>query len=176
MKMFQHESHIMLVFVSLWIFLLMIGITGCGEDDDNELVGTWTLETVDGQSLEQFIAEESEYFAATSELTFYNDGLMVVEATIEVEAKGDGLDFSGRFSTRSTATYSLSGSNFTVTLVKIEVIEETGDFKDIGVEELYEESVDLLDESTATGSWSRKGNTLTLIDDLDGVVRVYKKK
>ena len=50
-------------FVSLCV-VLIIGIIGCGGDDDggddngagdNEWVGTWSLETVDGQTLDQVL-------------------------------------------------------------------------------------------------------------------------
>ena len=33
--------------------VLIVGLTGCGEDDENELVGMWTLETVDGKSIQE---------------------------------------------------------------------------------------------------------------------------
>ncbi len=175
MKTFKPESHIMLVFVSLWISLLMIGITGCGEDDDNEWVGTWTLETVDGQSIEQMFVEDPAFFeaeidysiSATGEWTFHSDGMMEAEITMKYEAKGEDIDFSEGGSIRMTGTYSISGSNYTIMPMKI---EGTGDFKDLGLEE---ESVDPSDADT--GTWSRKGNTLTLNSD-DGVVIVFKKK
>ena len=47
----------------LWLIslyaILIIGITSCGSDDDNnEWVGTWSLNTVDGESIEQGFQEE----------------------------------------------------------------------------------------------------------------------
>ncbi len=174
-KIFKTMTRCLLVFVSLWISLLMIGITGCGEDDDNEWVGTWTLESIGGESVEQVLAEESEFnetdldfsMTATYEITFDNDGVMEVEHTMKFEAKGEGLVFSGEGLMRMTGTYSISGPNYTITPMEIEV---TGAFKDLGLEE---ESVGPSDEDT--GTWSRKGNTLTLNSD-DGSVIVLKKR
>ena len=43
--------------VSLWA-VLIIGIIGCGgDDDDNDWVGTWAIETIDGQNFEQALGE-----------------------------------------------------------------------------------------------------------------------
>ena len=40
-------------FVSLCA-ILIIGIIGCGGDDeDNEWIGTWAIETIDGKNLQQ---------------------------------------------------------------------------------------------------------------------------
>ena len=177
MKIFKNVTRYLLVFISLWISLLMIGITGCGEDDnnedennDNEWVGTWTLESIDDENLEQIFAEEYEFgetdldssMDLTYELTFDNDGMMEIEHTVKFEAKGEGLDFSGEGSIRMTGTYAISGPNYTITPMEIEA---TGILK--------EESTGSLDEDT--GTWSRKGDTLTLNSD-DGSVIVLKKK
>lgn len=172
MKMFKPVTRCPLVFVSLGISLLMIGITGCGEDDDNEWIGTWRLETVDDLSLEQSIADDFGDFVTvtgTSDWRFYSDGRMEVEFNVKIVVKERDLaDLSGAGSMRMTGTYSLSGSNYTLT--PIELIDATGVFRDLGLEE---ESLDPSDEDT--GTWSRKGNTLTLYSD-DGTVRVYKKR
>ena len=49
--MFRQVNFYLLGLVSLCA-ILIIGINGCGQDDDNEWLGTWTLETVDGQSIQ----------------------------------------------------------------------------------------------------------------------------
>ena len=182
MKILKTGTRCLLVFISLWISLLMIGITGCGGDDnnegeanDNEWVGTWTLESIDGENLEQIFAEEFEFNETdldastdlTYELTFDNDGMMEIEYTVKFEAKGEGLNFSGEGTMKMTGTYAISGSNYTITPMNVEV---TGVFKDLGLEE---ESDGSLDEDT--GTWSRTGDTLTLNSD-EGSVIVLKKR
>ena len=88
--------------VSIWV-VLTIGIIGCGGDDDdndggdNEWVGTWAVATIDGIDFE-------ESFAALGlpilKLTFHNDG------TWNSEIEG--------LLARGMGTYSLSGSNYTI--------------------------------------------------------------
>ncbi len=182
MKIFKTVARCLLVF---WISLLMIGIAGCGEDDDNEWVGTWTLESTDGESIEhllstddsikQILAEEYGFsetdldlsVTGTAEWTFHSDGMAEGVSTMKFEAKGEGFDFSRQGSIRITGTYSISGTNYTMTFMEMEV---TGIFKDLGLEA---EQFDTSDKDT--GTWSRKGNTLTLNSD-DGSVIVMKKR
>lgn len=183
MKIFKTISHCLLVF---WVSLLMIGITGCGEDDDNEWVGTWTFESVDGESIELLYsdisesitllyAEELEFsetdleltWTATHNYTFDSDGMWEAGLTMKFEAKGEGSDFSRQGSIRITGTYAISDTNYTMTPMELEV---TGVFKDLGLEAAL---FDTSDEDT--GTWSRKGNTLTVKSD-DGSVIVMKKR
>ena len=149
-------------FVSLCA-VLIIGIIGCGGDgdDDDDWVGTWAMETVDGQSLEQSFAEDfgEDGVAAsivTNDWTFNEDGTLDAEISIKIEATEGGSEIALTSSIKITGTYSLSGSNYTLTMEG----EETGFFGDT------EED---------TGTWSRKGSTLTLNSD-DGETIVFKKK
>ena len=85
--------------VSIWA-VLTIGIIGCGgDDDDNEWVGTWAIETIDGQSFEQGFAEEFgdaiELSITANEWTFDSDGTMEMELGMKLEVKEQGLDVSG---------------------------------------------------------------------------------
>ena len=155
----------------LWLVslcaVLIIGIIGCGgdEDDDNEWVGTWAMETVDGESFEQaFFGEEGVNASiVTNSWTFDNDGTMEMEFAMKFEVKEEGLELSGQGSMKMTGTYSLSDSNYTLTHIEV---EGTGIFKE-------DPPFGPTDEDT--GTWSRKGNTLTLISD-DGTTIVFKKK
>ena len=151
-------------FVSLCA-VLIIGIIGCGGDDDdnNEWGGTWAMETVDGQSLEQsfsgdFGEDGINVSITTNNWTFNDDGTMEAEIGLKIEAKEGSSEISANISTKATGTYSLSGSNYTLTITTEG--EETGFFGDT------EED---------TGTWSRKGSTLTLNSD-DGETIVFKKK
>ena len=150
--------------------VLIIGIIGCGgDDDDNEWVGTWAMETVDGESLEQDFAEdfgdaEIDFDITANEWTFNNDGTMEAEFGMKFEVKEQGLAFSGEGSMKITGTYSLSGSNYTLTPTEVE---------GTGLLAGEVEPVGLTDEDT--GTWSRSGNTLTLNSD-DGSTIGFKKE
>ena len=151
--------------VSLWA-ILIIGIISCGgDDDDNDWVGTWTMETIDGQSLEQsfeedYGEEQINISIITNNWTFNSDGTMEAEFAVKIEAKEGGSEISVQSSGKGTGTYSLSGSNYILTVT----MEVGGGL--LGDEGSTDED---------TGTWSRSGNTLTLNSD-DGETIVFKKK
>ena len=149
----------------LWLIslcaVLSIGIISCGGDDGySDWIGTWAVETVDGQSYEQFFQEAYEQFfeeeleekvsVVTDNWTFNDDGTMEVETAVRFSGEVSSLEMTG--------TYSLSGFNYTVTLT---VTKQTGLFD-------FSDNVD-------TGTWSRTGSTLTINSD-DGTITVLKKK
>ena len=173
--MFQQViPRLFLWLVSIWA-VLTIGIIGCGgDDDDNEWVGTWAIESSDGVSIEQafvegFGFEEGEegidLSLVANSWTFNSDGTMEAELAIKFEVKEQGLElFSGEGSIKMMGTYSLSGSSYT--LIPIEV-------EGTGLLEGEAEPVGPTDEDT--GTWSISGNTLTLNYD-DGSTMVLTKK
>ena len=152
----------------LWLFslytVLIIGIIGCGGDDDgNEWVGTWAIETINGENYEQFLAEEGgaegvNVSIVTNNWTFNDDGTMEAELAVKIEAKEGGTQFSVQSSVKLMGTYSLSSSSYTL---KITTEGEATTFFGGADED--------------TGTWSRSGNTLTLNRD-DGSTIVFKKK
>ena len=154
--------------VSIWA-ALTIGITGCGgDDDDNEWVGTWSLESIDGETLEQVLAEGEElgidFSIDPNRWTFDDDGTMEVEFGVEFKAEEQGFVISGQGSIKIIGTYSLSGSSYTLTPTEV---EGTG---------LFEGTLPPIGPTDeGTGTWSREGNTLTL-NDADGSTLVLKKK
>lgn len=166
MKMFKLVTHSLFMFVSLWIFLLMMSTTGCGEGADNEWVGTWTVLTIDGESVEQnFEQEVGESTAATWEWRFDNDGMF------EFELKAKNFDLSEEGSIILSGTYSISDFNYTMLPMKM-----------VGTGDAAEFSEDFDSSDQITGTWSRKGNTLTInydnYDDgtlLSGIVFVLRK-
>ena len=162
----QATAHLSLWLVALFV-VFIIGIIGCGSDDDNAWVGTWAIETIDGKSVEQVYGEvlTVPVSIVTYNWTFNSDGTVEAEFTFEI----DGLETSKVI----MGTYSLTGSDFTLSLiaaVKVEVPEGTID----GLEETYED----------IGTWSRKGNTLTInskgsllaISSNDDFTIVFRKK
>ena len=142
---------------------LIIGIIGCGsEDDENDWVGTWVIVTVDDQNFEQALeeevgAEEVNVSIITHIWTFNDDGTMESELSVKIEAKEGGSEISANISTQATGNYSLSGSNYILTITTEEGASFFG-----GTDE-------------DTGTWSRSGNTLTLNSD-DGTTIVFKRK
>lgn len=154
---------------SIWA-VLTIGIIGCGgDDDDNEWVGTWELDSIDGESFEQALGDteelEIDLSISANDWRFNNDGTMEWEFTMRFEVKEEGLTISAEGSIRMMGTYSLSGSNYTLTPTEV---EGTG---------VYEGEIEELISPTEkdTGTWSTTGNTLTLNSD-DGGTIVFKKK
>ena len=157
----------------LWLVtlcvVLIIGMVGCGgDDDDNEWVGTWEIESVDGQNVEQNFAEgfgdaETDLSITANDWTFDSDGMMEVEFGMKFEVKEGGFELSGEGSIKIMGTYTLSGSNYTLTPTEL---EGTG---------LFEGETTVFGSDEDTGTWSRSGNTLTLNSD-DGSTIVLKKK
>ena len=142
--------------------VFIIGIIGCSEDDngteDSEWVGTWSLGTFDGQTLEQVLEQELGVAGVTVSIvtnnwTFNNDGTLQAEISFKIGNQGGDPAIAITSSSKTTGTYSLSGSNYTLTLEEI--------------------SIASLKEST--GTWSREGNTLTLNSDNGGSI-AFKKK
>ena len=165
--------------VSLWA-VLIIGIIGCGGDDDdanaNDWVGTWSYETEDDQILEQALAESlgaagMNVSIVTNNFTFNSDGTMEAEFTFEVEYKEGVSKISHKYSQKYTGTYSLSGTNFTLATR----IETTMTIEG-------EESFTVRDTGEGAGTWYRKENTLTLNGDdsaitiFSGDTIIFKKK
>ena len=150
----------------LWLVcfcgVLIFGIIGCGgnnsEEEDNEWAGTWSLETFDGQTLEQVLEQELgtegvTVAIVTNNWTFNDDGTLEAEISFRIGNQGGDSAIAITSSTKTTGTYSLSGSNYTLTLEEIPIAS--------------------LKEST--GAWSRQEHTLTLNSD-NGNTIVFKKK
>ena len=143
--------------------VLSLGIISCGSDDnngagDNEWIGTWSLETFDGQSLDQVLEKELGREAVTISIvtnnwTFNNDGTLEAEIGFRLGNQGGDSAIAITSSNKTTGTYSLSGSSYTLTL----------------------EDIPILSLKESTGTWSREGNTLTLNSDNSGSI-AFKKK
>ena len=152
---------------------LIIGIAGCGADDDNEWVGTWTLDTVDGVSvdaqfeiIEQFakaFGEEIE-ISYTEEWTFDADGMWHRESTL-VAPNDDGIAETTSFET--TGTYSLSNSNYTRNITSVSGYDVSS-FDTV-------EGIDIDEDFSDSGTWLINGNTLTLTSDAGQVFSLKKK-
>ena len=81
-----------------------------------------------------------------------------MEFAFKLEWVEGGLQLDSTASITIAGTYSLSDSDYTLTI-------EDGDASSFGS----------FESATVTGTWSREGNTLTLNND-DGSTMVFKKK
>ena len=172
------------VFVCLCA-ISVLGLSGCGDDEgSNDWVGTWKLDTVDGEDFEQsfiqvfvdvqvFVDEGSEVNVSllANNWTFDGNGTFEMEFAFSYEAEEDGVQVEDINSMKIMGTYSLSGSNYTLTREKTTV---SGGLFTIalilGTFDTEEDEADI-----ETGTWSRKGDTLTLTREND-TVSVYKRK
>ena len=155
----------------LWLVtlcaILTIGIIGCGGDSDNDddgWVGTWEIESVDGQSYEQYFEEQLgggavNVSVVNNNWTFNDDETIEVEIQIKVEGGQGGSGITATISQNAAGTYSLSDSSYTFTL-------------EITINFLGEAETETEED---TGTWSRSGNTLTLNSE-EGETIVFKKK
>ncbi|RKU13592.1 hypothetical protein C6502_04305 [Candidatus Poribacteria bacterium] len=165
MKEFQRVIFRSFLWLVTFCAVLVIGITGCGGDSggadndagDNKWVGTWSLETFDGQTLEQVLEQQLgtegvTVSIVTNNWTFNDDGTLEAEISFKLGNQGEDSPIAITSSNKTTGTYSLSGSNYTLTLEEIPIAS--------------------LKENT--GTWSREGNTLTLNSD-DGETITFNK-
>ncbi len=168
------------------------------EDRYDEWFGVWSLETFDGQSWEQLFAEQiygkgvtnfsSSYSYSTNNNTwlFNFDGTWMAEFDFQLSTL--------RLSRKVSSTYTVSSSGYTLTWSgftgfvhflsytrpgkrkpdTIGLIDALGELINaVTVNQLSEDGQPV--EPIETGTWSRKGNTLTLITDAGHVI-VFKKR
>lgn len=151
---------------SLWLVslytVLTIGFIGCGDadsEDDNELVGTWTLESVDGATIQQTIDQFKQLAAAfgqeieisyTEDWTFESDG--VWRRALTLVAPNDAGEVETN-SFEATGTYSLTGSNYSITITGTTGVDPT---------ENIQANIDFDFAKVLNGTWSINGDALTL--------------
>ena len=94
--------------------------------DGNEWVGTWSLETIDGESFEQDFADEDvEVAIFINNWTFNDDGTFQWEIGFTARDKQDSTGDEYTFSSTIDGTYTLSGENFT--LIETPTAKEGGE-------------------------------------------------
>ncbi|MDE0298957.1 MAG: lipocalin family protein [Candidatus Poribacteria bacterium] len=142
--------------------VLAIGFIGCGDGDsegDNELVGTWRLESVDGATIQQTIDQFKQLAAAfgqeleisyTEDWTFESDGMWRRESTLVAPNDAGEVETS---SFEATGTYSLSGSSYSITIMGTTGADPTEDIQ---------ADIDFDFADIINGTWSIDGGTLTL--------------
>ena len=155
--------------------VLAIGIIGCGGgegEDDNGLVGTWRLESVDGATIQQTIDQFKQLAAAfgqeieisyTEDWTFESDGMWRRALTLVAPNEAGEVETS---SFEATGTYSLSGSNYSITITGTTGADPTEDIQ---------ADIDFDFAKVLTGTWSINGSALTLTGD-GGTVLGFRRK
>ena len=151
---------------TLFIVVLMLTLCGCEafvdtvvtQPEENELVGVWTVESIDGQTLQMAIPEAQDLVDYFNIWTFFPDGRYEWIWGWTPGPNADGVFFSSPVYFSIDGTYTLQGSRFT-----LKVTESTAFF-------------DIPDpDEGMSGTWVRKGSTLTLNYDA-GTVIVLKEK
>ena len=153
------------------LFIVVLTITLCGceafvdtivpqpeQPDENPLVGVWTIETIDGQTLEIAIPEAQELADFFNIWTFYRDGRYERIWGWTPGPNADGVVVAPPVYFSIDGTYTVEGSRFTVT------VESSTFFGDVPNP-----------DEGQSGTWIRDELTLTLTFD-DGTVIVLKEK
>ena len=150
------------------LFIVILAITLCGceavvdtivtQPEENPLVGVWTIETIDGQTLEMAIPGAQELADFFDIWTFYRDGRYERIWGWTPAANADGVFVSPPLYFSIDGTYTVEGSRFTMT---VENSMFFGDAPNPGDE--------------MSGTWVREESTLTLTYD-DGTVIVLKER
>ena len=165
--MFKQGIHRSLLWLVSIVAILAIGIAGCGgskfDAGNNEWVGTRRLETVDGQSIEGDYSDDEDFTLVGNTWRFNNDGSLEGELALKIAPE---LLDPGEFeigSVKLTATYLLSGSNYTLS---------NGVSYSTGFAAPWVGNSTLEDDES--GTWTRSGDTLTLISEYN--TSVFKLK
>ncbi len=112
-------------------------------------VGTWSLESIDGVSLNDlFGGEFGEIGYGFADWTFYEDGNW--RASFFFEFIGEGI--GGSFWMELSGTYTLDGSNYVLNI------------------DMDAPTVVFGDSDPNTGTWRIEDDTLTLTDDYGSVI------
>ena len=155
--------------------VLAIGFIGCGDgdsEDNNGLVGTWTLQSVDGATIQQTIDQFKQLAAAfgqeieisyTEDWTFESDGMWRRASTLVAPNDAGEVETN---SFEATGTYSLSGSNYSITI--------TGTMGEDATEGVQAD-IDFDFADIISGTWAIDGSALTLTGD-GGTTLGFQKK
>lgn len=178
--------------------ILIIGITGCGDDSDTDkpvkpttpepvieiptdFIGTWSLETIDGQPLVQAFLEDEGFpedenlfkdkpkvTITTNVWTFNENGTWASDVELVVENKPQDIRVTK--SQQVSGTYTVTASNYKMNAKEIKgkiTMVINGQKIEMGEADFFE---------TDSGTWSRVGNTLTLKSSDEDAVIVFKKR
>lgn len=178
--------------------ILIIGVTGCGDDSDTDkpveptipepvveipadFVGTWSLETIGGLPFaqafledvglpgdEDFFKGEAKITVATNSWIFNADGTWAGDIELVIENKNKNIRVTK--SQQMSGAYTVSASNY-----KMNTKEIKGKIiADINGQKIESDEADFFE--TDSGTWRRVGDTLTLRSRDENTVIVFKKR
>ena len=142
------------------------------EKQADEWVGTWSLESVDGERFEQRVWDESFSHEDRETATFINNWTFNDDGMVQSEVGFTIRDKSGGFTSSFEGIYTLSGENYRL----IWTPPTTKDSHLLKALFILLLAVRGEDKYQDTGTWNRQGDTLTIISTDSGEVMVFKKK
>ena len=142
--------------------------------DGNQWVGTWSLESVDGERFEQRVWDESFSHKDRETATFINNWTFNDDGTVQSEIGFTIRDkrSAGKTSWAMEGIYTLSGENYRL----IWTPPATKESPLLTALFILLRAVRGEDKGQDTGTWSRQGDTLNIISTDSGEVMVFKKK
>ena len=163
--------------------VFILGFSGCGEGD-NDWVGTWSVQTVDGmdpkQQFTEIISNDVGLRAEEIEVRFDRltmDYIFDEQGTLELEIDVSGeIDIKARVSRASfymtssgSGSYVLDGSHFTM------MVTQNTTNKSYSVDQTETSAQTFTSDGTLTGTWIRKSNSLTLMGEDDSVAILKRR-
>lgn len=157
-------------FAMIWLFaIFVVPLGGCEDligplhdrlhemekepEEKVDWVGTWSLESIDGVSLNDLFGEEfGEIGYGFADWTFYEDGNWWAWFFFEFIGEGIG----GSFWIELSGTYALDGSNYVLNI-------------DMDAPTFF-----IGDSDPNTGTWRIEHDRLTLTDDAGTVIVFYR--
>lgn len=155
-------------FTAVAFLFLSVALCGCDalvdtiitEPEENDLVGVWTLHSINGQTWEEAYSFEGEIALADSFSIwmFYPDGEFELLLGWTPAPNSAGVFYLPQIYFRVEGIYALTGSSYTMT------VRESIGFFDMAE-----------GDETMGGTWGREGDALTLTDD-EGTVIVLRER
>ena len=168
MSYYDRLQHNQVSMSTICVFIFTVLIS-CGGDDPNiseEWVGTWTVLGLSGDANIAFTKNEWE---------FKGNGTWRAEFTMEVR---DDPDL--RITMKGSGDYAVLNEDYTITAKKLDVdfskkAKEVFNINEQQVRQLISGILKEPGSGTTTGTWRRRGDTLTLMFSR-GEVSVFQKK
>ncbi len=172
-----------LLFATILLFMI-----GCGGDEEEatveepSLVGSWVIESLNGETLDEFAAsilsqDGIETRATQKDYVFVADSSWYANLGFQGEIDlGSGLSFTIGVTFALKGNYTVSGSRLSSVLEEVNVtLEPRNLWELIGVTgEAIEQALRGYIFSAENETWSLLGNTLTLTDDEGGKTVLIK--
>ena len=132
------------------LLVFVASLTGCellqplvteDVEMDNEWVGGWSLESINGESFENFFAVDDEVVATVTDnhWSFEADGNWYAKMVVTISNDEQGSIFRSETVLKLAGTYSLAGERYTFTLTQGGLFFEASDEVDTGTWETVDD-------------------------------------